>query len=79
MWREITWVSAPLLTSRNLSQTRRMHSFTRRYLGMMSASPGTLGIPPRGMGCRGLSHVSNGVLPGNSGICGILLKTPMLS
>ena len=75
MWREITRVSASKLTSRNLSQTRRMHSFTRWYLGVMSASPGTLGIPPRGTGCRGLNYVSNGMPARNSGICGTAMKS----
>ena len=75
MWREITRVTASKLTSRILSQTRRMHSFTRWYLGVMSASPGTLGIPPRGTGCRGLNYVSNGMPARNSGICGTAMKS----
>ena len=42
---------------------------------MMSASPGALGIPPRGTGCQGLNHVSNGVPAEKSGICGTAMKS----
>ena len=42
---------------------------------MMSTSPGALGIPPRGMGCRGLFHASNGVLSAKPGIRGTAMKS----
>ena len=45
---------------------------------MVSTSPGALGIPPRGMGCRGLCAASNGVPAQKSGIRGTAMKSGML-